>query len=192
MPTGEIVPDTDGPLTEWTVIGGTGTHESAIDEARASPNTADRIHGDQPSGDDNVIDMFEMSTFTMGGTITQIEVFAYCQGAATYGGNAEIDFLDIFGSGWQGYQYLNPGTGAYAWKSVTFAGLNMNQADLNSCAIRIRADLAISKTGIDIACVYAVVTYTVGYGHDFLGVPAANIDNVIGVPTENIDKIIGV
>jgi len=60
-------------------------------------------------------------------------------------------------------------------------------------SIRIRADLAVSKTGIDIACVYAVVTYTPpGYGHDFIGVPAANIDNVIGVPTENIDKIIGV
>ncbi|KKL89473.1 hypothetical protein LCGC14_1914330 [marine sediment metagenome] len=189
MPTGEIVPDTDGPLTEWSVIGGTGTHESAIDEARASPNTADRIRGDQPSGDDNVVDMFGMSTFTMLGVITQIEVFAYTTNNPTYGGDAEIDFY-VDGV-WQGYQYLNVG-GEYGWRSVTFAGLSMSQTDLNICGIRIRADLAVSKTGIDIACVYAVVTYTVGYGHDFLGVPAANIDNVIGVPTENIDKIIGV
>ncbi|KKK75366.1 hypothetical protein LCGC14_2874430 [marine sediment metagenome] len=190
MPTGEIVPDTDGPLTEWSVIGGTGTHESAIDEARASPNTADRIRGDQPSGDDNVVDMFGMSTFTMLGVITQIEVFAYATNNPTYGGDAEIDFY-VDGV-WQGYQYINVG-GEYGWRSVTFAGLSMSQTDLNICGIRIRADLAVSKTGIDIACVYAVVTYTpAGYGHDFIGVPAANIDNVIGVPTENIDKIIGV
>ncbi|KKN22853.1 hypothetical protein LCGC14_0910830 [marine sediment metagenome] len=60
-------------------------------------------------------------------------------------------------------------------------------------SIRIRADLAVSKTGIDIACVYAVVTYTpAGYGHDFIGVPAANIGSVNGVPTANIASIKGV
>ena len=96
--------------------------------------------------------------------------------------------------GWQGYQETVLGNGVDVWSTQDFPGA-FTQADLDGLQVNYRADVAVKNSQNNIDVCYVIVTYTllvVGYGHNFMGVPAANIGNVCGVPTENIDKIKGV
>lgn len=107
------------------------------------------------------------------------------------GGHPEVD---VNMGGWQGYQETVLGAGVDAWSTQDFAG-NFSQADLDGLQVNYRADTSNKDATNNIDVVYVIITYTllaVGYSHDFMGVPAANIDNVCGVPTANIDKIKGV
>ncbi len=194
MATTEIVPNADTILIDWSPAT-PPSHESLIDEPRGSPNTGDLISASEPLGEDAVVDEFYMSSYSPITSASQVVVYAYCNGAATYGGNAEVGFWPGYGS-WLGYQSLIVGIG-WGWRNKTFSGLTMTQTNLNDCRVRFRADVPLDKQVVQIACVYAVVTYIytpppTGYGHDFNGVPAANISSVMGVPTANIDKINGV
>ena len=80
------------------------------------------------------------------------------------------------------------------WTSNSFDG-SWDQSDLDALVLKYRHDGSGKYNAMNIDVCYAVVTYTptgTGYGHDFIGVPAANIDSVCGVPAANIDNIIGV
>jgi len=80
------------------------------------------------------------------------------------------------------------------WATNNFGG-SWSQADLDGLQVRYRADIE-EKNGLNVIFIcYVIVTYTAtaptGYGHDFLGIPAANIDSIMGIPAANIDNICG-
>lgn len=190
MATGEIVPDADITI-QWFASGSPA--EGEIDESHASPNILDYIQASQALGHDNLICEFHCSSISDVGEATSVIVYTYAEGIATFGGHADVDFSPD-GTNWEGYQAMTFAVGSWGWHQRIFPGLSMSQADLNACRVRFRANVPISKQAAQIACVYLVVTYTApsGYGHDYMGVPAANIDNVCGVPTANIASIKGV
>lgn len=189
MATANIQPNGDSSV-QWTLIGA-ATHAGAVNEDEGSPSTAENIGATNPMGMDGYVDDFHMETVGSVSSVSQIQVYAYGSGGATYGGDASVDLYD--GSSWQGYHSLSFFAGSNSWKSYTFTGLSMTQTDLDNCRVRFRADVSVSKSSVTIHCVYAVVTYTGtgGYGNNFNGVASANIGKISGVATADIDKVKG-
>lgn len=187
MATGYCDPNADSTPIQWHPNVG-GTHYQVIDGGIRTPTapTTDNIYAGD--GDENAQGTVQMGTLTVA-TVTRVRVWTY--GTNTAG---EIPFVRIQIGGWAANQSLDMGAG-YGWYYRDFNG-SWSQADLNGLLVRYTADSLIGKLdGIWIRACYAEVTYTapvVGYGHDFNGVPAANISNVSGVPTANIANIKGV
>lgn len=183
MAVGYIQPNSDDVPNDWNPI---GTEYILIDEPYGSPNTTDYISAANIVGDDNKVSEFGFpNTINDVDTVTQIIVHTY--GIRTGSPTPEVD-LNI--GGWQGYTECSIGT-SWGWATDTFNG-SWTQAQLDAVQVRYRADVPGGGNINQISCVYLEVTYTTGYGHDFIGVLAANIDEVCGVPSANIDNIKGV
>ena len=107
-----------------------------------------------------------------------------------------MDFYD--GNAWRGYQAVTCTVGSWVWYNRTFAGLSMDQTDVDNARIRFRANVAGTKQIIMIATVYAVVTYTEppppeGYSSgNPLGIPYTKVGSVMGIPISKIGKVKGV
>jgi len=187
MTLGYIQPNSDNVPNDWLPI---STEYTLIDEARGSPNTTDYISATNLTGDDNKVSEFGFpNTINDVDEVTQIIVYSY--GIKVGTPTPEVDLY--IGGGWRGYQECSVTTG-WGWVGDTWNG-SWTQAELNAVQVRYRADVPNKNDVNQISCVYLRVTYTqvvLGYGHDFMGVPAANIDSVNGVPTANIDNIKGV
>lgn len=170
-----------------------GNHYECIDggvRQPAAPTTDDIGAFD---GNENDIDRFYMDNSIQDvDEVTSVTVWIY--GRNSTGERCSVDIQLGSIQPWEGYQSVNM-DGSYAWRSKTFNG-SWTQTNLDEMQVRFKA---YSNYGTydytRIRAFYCEVTYSevvVGYGHDFMGVPAANIDSVNGIPTANIDKIKGV
>jgi len=189
MPTVEVVPDGDGVVDWYTPI--TGDHYSEINEGSGGPNPG-VIGAFQTQGDDNDIDEFSMENPSFEGrTSSQVVIWTF---GFIIGANSPEIQVNIGG---ETHGPASVGlTTIGGWHSNTFTPDTDDWTELEATGLKVTyiANVPASKNYNDISTCYALFTYESppGYGHDFIGVPAANIDNVIGVPAANIDKIIGV
>jgi len=190
MPT-QILRPTSTDLNEWVA----GRNYDYIDDNVVKPNAGDglNIMASEMADHDNKTYIVGFGTIDIeGGTVTNITVYTY--GRRSNVNNPEVD---INMGGWQGEQECSSFGESPDWgwtDNNSFDG-NWNQADLDGLQVKYIADVPLSKEIQEVDVCYVVVTYEaapVGYGHDFIGVPATNIGEVCGVPTANIDKIIGV
>ena len=192
VPTGDVVKQWSQPAA--------GTHFDDIDEGIAGWSGADGIQATNSAGDDGDIDDFSFGDLVGDPAIDEItqvviNVNSWCQPAI----NPESGEIDLYFNGaWMsatvGWKEVGSTT-TRGWHAITYAGLSGDQGDMDDLRVRVRADVA-DKTQLEyIYTIYVAVTYSVaalGYGHDFMGVPSANIDEVNGIPTANIDTIKGV
>lgn len=188
-----VVSDPLRPNATVSDDGWTGDHTD-IDNAVTQPatNTDDYIHASAVGGQDtDVIVLGFPNTLTDIGEATSITVWAYNK----YADLGACRF-DVNLGGWQEYKY-NDASGAHPtvlWGKAIWNG-SWTQSDVDGLQVRIIADVGTGKADeIWNYIVYCVITYTApsGYGHDFMGVPAANIGSVSGVSTTNIASIKGV
>ena len=181
--------DPNGDIERGWVVSTGVNHFAVLNDGVRQPATpvSDNIYAGD--GDENDIDRFNMSSLTGVEQVTSITVWIY--GNNTTGEHCQVDLYIV---AWRGYQTVNMDSG-YNWFSKTCV-VTCNQAQLDAMQVRFKADSAYGKYDCTwIQAFYCEVTYTeisVGYEHDFMGVPAANIDEVNGIPTANIDTIKGV
>ena len=188
MATVEVVPTSD-IIRDWLgPVGGTAFDD--IDEGSGGPDEL-YITASQEGGDDDDLDTFHMTDGDIeGGEATSITVYT---NGMIVGVNTPEIAISI--GGLPLYAEEVPLTTIQLWKTNTLGGISWDQTDVNNLRITYKADVPDSKDRNFIYTCYAVITYTpaaVGWGHKFLGVPAANIAKVNGVPIANIAKIKGV
>ena len=190
MAEGTVHPESDDNIN-WTNPVAPDEHWDEIDDWDP-PMTIDFTQAGQTPGDDNEVDDFNMTTLGSVASVSQIVVYAYGM-IALEGGTPEVDIW--WNGDWVGEGDLSPAwNGIFSWSTKTFAGLVGGQTELDALKVRIRADVTPSKSVNNLASLYCMVTYeegVAGYTHDFLGIPAANIDSIMGIPTANIDNICG-
>ena len=191
MTTGWVKPNGDSNCT-WELPPLTD-HYLEVDEY---PNNHDFlvVAVTEAFGGNDDPEIFEMTTLDdlEDNSITQIVVYTY--GVIIGSNTPEIDVSFDNGANWEGEQECTLGLGA-GEVTNTWSGLSFSKADLDLLLVKYVSDVPDKNDAHSIDRIYAVITYTeavVGYGHDFMGVPDANIGSVSGVPTENIDKIKGV
>ena len=186
MATVEVVPTSD-IIKDWS-FPAAGTHFDDIDEGSGGPD-ANHINASQGNGDDGDFDSFHMTDGDIeGGEATSITV--YTNGKIIGVNKPEI----VIGIG--GLPLLVEAVNLQtfqSWQTNTLGGLSWDQTDVNNLRITYKAHVPDSKDMNYVYTCYAVITYTAaaGYGHDFLGIPAANIDSIMGIPAANIDNICG-
>lgn len=210
MATITIRPDAD-ILTQWWYPA-VPPHYINVNDGITYPTnptgTSHRISADGYIGEDNN----QYDSFTFGNTpanvdvVTQIKIYLFGQIDADGTTNYPEVSYDI-GSGWSGDYECSSfpknntiGTGNGAWHTITVSGLSWTKAQIDAIQVRIRADVPDGGKGIlamnAVFAMQILVTYTptapAGYGHDYMGVLAANIGSVNGVPTANIASIKGV
>ena len=188
MATGILRPNAT-VTNEWYI----GNH-TGVDEDVTQPNIPTGYPDDwasDPSDDNEIIVMGFPNTIDDVDEVTNITVW-------TYGETMEDDDPEVSVNmgGWQVDQQCNlPPFEVPNWTFNSFNG-SWTQANLDALQVRFTADTPSKYGSHDLWCIYVVVTYDAvvpeGYGHDYMGVPAANIGSVSGVPTGNIDKIKGV
>jgi len=186
MATVEVVPVSDIEA-EWA-ISTFENHFESINEGSGGPDVSN-IGAGQATADDNDRDNFNMSNGDIeGGVATSITI--YTNGLMA--GNRPEVFITIGGMPLLVEIVLLETT--QSWKTNTLGSLSWDQNDVNNLTVGYRAIVPDEKDSHTIKTCYAVITYTpgaVGYEHDFLGIPAANIDSIMGIPTANIDNICG-
>ena len=188
MAVGDIIPNGDAGPNAWAATSGwctESTHAECIDESKGSPSMTDQIRAED--ADDGDIESFNMTTITPIASFSQIKVWTY--GAVVVGGNRPTVYVLS-----ETPQTVGLPIAVAGWTSNTFT-VSGNQSDLDGIKVTYTAGTIGKFDVLQVGCVYAEVTYeepAAGYGHDFMGVPAANIDEVNGVPTANIDNIKGV
>ena len=192
MVSNNIVPTGDVAIA-WS-IPDLGTHFDDIDEGIAGGTGGDYIQATNPNGDDNDIDHFSFGTLADVDEVTQVEIKV--NGLFVNGTHSpEIDlFIDgVWQSTLVGWKETGL-TSVRGWHTITYAGLSSNQAQLDALEVRVRADVPDKMEMNVVHTIYCTITYSevaVGYEHDFIGIPAANIDSIMGIPTANIDNICG-
>jgi len=186
MVVGYIDPNSD-VIAQWQA---SGINHDHVDDGIREPNVPNSDDIDATDGDENAVDHYHMTTLEGIDEATKIVVWVYGRGTSGEQAicNARIDDELYLGA----WTCTNT---TFAWRSHTYNG-SWTQSDIDGLQIRFTADSNYGKyDGTWIRACYMEITYSevsLGYGHDFLGVPAENIDNVSGVPTANIDKIKGV
>lgn len=163
---------------------------SYVDEAVNQPDAGGEDYANANADDNN--ETFEVgfpNTINDVDEVTNITIWTL---GSSFSANPEIWLVLEWSTAEQ--QCEMPIGGDMDWTFNSFDG-SWSQADLDSLVLKYRADGAEKGDNTWINVCYAVITYSqvaVGYGHDFMGVPAANIDEVNGIPTANIDTIKGV
>lgn len=183
----ELVPDGD-ILKEWTSTG--EDHWEEINEDKGAPVIEDYIGATED--DDSDIDEFILTSAVITNNIVNAVVWLYYSDMAAK--LPDVDFYD--GNAWRGYQTA-PDPDGTEWESVTFAGLDMDQTDVDNARIRFRAHDTIAKMeGCQIFTVYVIITEGIPSGpSDILeisGIPIANIDEKMGIAWGDIDEINGI
>jgi len=179
--------DPNGTNTgEWQYTGSSTHHENVDDAIRQPTNPNLDDNNNYADGDQSDIEDYSFTSLTVT-EVTSVRIWYM-------GGNAyaHMPEVRIYMGGWTAQQTADL---AGVWRSLIFNG-TWSQEDLNGLRVEWQAPSTIDKFEVGfLYAVYAEVTYTLeeeGYGHDFMGVPAANIDSVNGIPSANIDTIKGV
>lgn len=193
MATANLNPNGDITV-QWIQIGGSTYHFQEIDEGTV-PVTTDHVYV-QGVGDVGKIESFNMQSTTVG-TVTQIEVKVYTYSYLV--GGSSLGTVDIYLGSWKGTKQIINTNAVTQWTTYTWSGLSGSQAQLDALQVKfVAGDLETNSNCVTvhdyvfIYTMYVIVTYTTGYEHDFMGVPAANIGSVSGVPVVNIASIKGV
>jgi len=193
MVVGDVYPDGD-ITTEWQVNPPVN-HFFTIDEDKGVPSMSDQIFCWHQ--DDNKTDTFHMDDSIQGiEEYTQVKVYIYV--INMHSPSPQPRKINIYvNGGWLIAKDISPGL--ESWQSFIWGSLSGNQASLDALRVTVQTfnmvDDKITDDAIQIGAMYAEITYSVaevGYQHDFMGVPAANIDSVNGIPSANIDTIKGV
>ena len=166
-----------------------GDHTN-IDDDVEDPEEGDgqTIMADEANGDD-----LDIITISFPNTIDDVDEVTNIRVKTDgwyLGTRPDVD-VDMGGS--QGYEQVPlPGI-LEDWADNDFPG-SFSQADLDGLEVTYKAHCPDKGNYNQLEVCYVIVTYTVlvvGYGHDFLGIPAANIASIMGIPTANIDNICG-
>ena len=191
MATVIVVPDGDGTTNDWSQPA-SGTHFDDIDEHPGGPGI-DNIGAFQNAGDDNDEDQFSMEDPSFEGDVSsQVVIWTY--GWIVGSNQPEVTII----IGGETHGPVNVGlTGVQGWHSNTFTPDAEDWTELEATSLKViyTADVPTSKDSNTINTCYALFTYPdppAGWGHTFLGVPAANIAKINGIPIANIGKIKGV
>jgi len=157
---GFIDPNGDGATGSWSATP-TGTFYTTVDEAirqPTSPTTTDYI-----SGVANVAASinFRMSSLINVGSVSQVIVWVYHNDVSN--GLVAVQLYDDDETTTRSDATALPKRTTDTWDSVTFSGLSLTQAQLDSLTVRLTA----SKSGggatstIKVSAVYADITYSV-------------------------------
>jgi len=182
--------DPDGDITkQWSHPSAPADHFQEINDGVRQPTVPSSDDIAATDGDENAVDQFTMTSLSNVDEVTQVTVWTY--GNCTAGEDARVN---LYIGAWQGQAWVGLGTSG-GWRSYTKTG-SWTQEQLNAMQVQYQADSVYGKfDGTWIRACYCEITYSevaVGYGHDYMGVPAANIGSVSGVPTANIASIKGV
>jgi len=181
-----------GDVNKYWSYPASGTHFDDIDEGSGGPD-ANYIEATEAAGDDDDIDSFEFADPDFeGGTASQVVI--YTNGLIIGSNQPEIQIIIAEDDSGLVNVAL---TTSQTWKTniLTPSGDDWTELEATSLKVIYQADVPTSKDENTIFTCYAVFSYTaapVGWGHKFLGVPAANIGSVNGVLRVNIAKIKGV
>lgn len=182
--------DPDGTvLSQWHADA--SPHHEQVDDAVRQPPLppwTNRIY--YQDGDESDQDRFNMEGLDIqGGIASSVTVWM-----AFETNNISHDpRVNLYLGAWQGELVVNLTQTGLKWYSKTYNGA-FTQSHITNMQVDMKAPSLINTTEMG-KCyeIYCVVTYTAGgYGHDFNGVPAANIASVSGVPAVNIANIKGV
>jgi len=188
-----IIRPTADVTNEWTSPADPGNHHNYIDDVVVVPNAGDGAFIGANKDDDGDIEVFDMDNDTQdvdGNSISTIVIYVR---AREQGGTTTNIIVNVNLGGWLANRYLNP-TLSWEWYPLAWGSLNCDQTDLDNLQIKFTAGTIVDPQFQEIDVAYCVITYdqvAVGYGHDFLGIPAANIDSIMGIPAANIDNIMG-
>lgn len=159
--TGFVDPNGDSGTPQFQVTPG-GTHYTTIDDGTRyndTPNTADYVSHYLS----NKVDIFNMSTLTGVGTVSNVTVWVYGK-MVDYGPPGGP--YDIKVNAYLGGTYLSDTllslTASNSWKSASFNG-SWTQTDLDNMLVKLTS----YTNGMNVVwcyAMYAVVTYTAGGG----------------------------
>lgn len=150
QPNGDVTTDWANPAV--------GDHYSMIDEDYTDPQIADNIM--TSNGDASQDEIFDMETITIEGTgsITQLDIYVY--GYDDVGTNDLTIGYSVNGVDW--FTDTIALDAAASWKSVTFAGLSLSEANLAALQVKLTAANNIDVTHNQaIGCLYIKVTYSI-------------------------------
>jgi hypothetical protein len=152
--TANITPNGDGTVTNWFSTG--TSYYTEIDEG-TTPSTTDYIN---IQFTDTSPAFIRMSTISNVSSVSQIQLYVYHNDGARGELFAQL-FNDDETTTYTSETALTR-TSTNAWHSITFSGLSLTQAQLDSLSVRFRADRSGGGAPNDvyIYSVYAVVTYT--------------------------------
>ena len=159
---GFIDPNADGTLSGFGVTGGGGGHFGAIDDGTrqpTAPNTGDLISAGANSG---AVDFFRMSSLISVQSVSQVTIWAYHNDGTNAQFSAQLydDNESTTRSSASAFAQIS----SNGWNSVTFSGLSLTQAQLDSLSLRIsitRNGGGQPATG-ELFALYADVTYSAG------------------------------
>jgi len=175
---------------QWAGSTGTPHHLQVDDAVRQPGNPGTATYVRYQDGDENDDEDYSFSTLTVA-SVSSVRVWFYIATRTI----TEDCWIRIYMGGWTGQLRLDFTQTGVKWYSLLFSG-TWTQADLNGLRVEYAAPPSIGKTNNGtLYCTYCEITYVavvLGYGHDYMGVPAANIGSVMGVPTANIASINGV
>ncbi len=157
--TGYIDPNGDGTIVSgWSSTG--TSYYTEIDEGTRQPNTpttSDNIYG---GFTDTGIAYMNMSTLTNVDSVSQVVVWAYHNDGAR--GQLYAQLYDDDETTTRSSSAAFTTTSTDAWHSVTFSGLSLTQAQLDSLTVALWKDRASGGAPNDVIvyAMYAEVTYT--------------------------------
>lgn len=189
MATVNATPNSDDTPNQWIPTGSVNHFEN-IDENPAAPNTTDyNLAGEATASHGDKEEYGFTNADIEAGVTSQIVVWTY--GRIIGSGNPEVRLGT--GGAWQGSQEVNF-TGLTSWKSNTFT-VAWNQAQVDAMQVEYTADCSTKDDMNYLYTVYAVITYAAvveGWGHSFMGTPAANVGSINGTLLVNIKSMKGV
>lgn len=155
-----IDPDGDGSVGFGVTP--SGSHFEAINDAVREPNvpnTGDNISSAVNSG---AVDNIRMSSFTGVQSVSEITVWVYHNDGSN--GEFSLQLYDDNESTTRSSVTAVPTSTSNAWDSVTFSGLSLTQAQLDTLTVRITIDRASGgqPATATIYAMYADVTYSAG------------------------------
>jgi len=192
MATVQVTVDADGGTNDWyqPLV---GDHFDDINDP--DDPLLDNIYSTQSQGDDGDIEQFSIEPVDLEGDVcSQLVVWTHGWISGAHKPEIQIDI----GGETHGPVDVPLTEGGGVWRSNTFTpdGDDWTEAECSALKLTYIADCAVEKENATIYAVKLIFTYPdpapEGYGHDYMGVPAANIGSVSGVPNANIANIKGV
>ena len=188
MATVNATPNSDDTPNEW-IPQGSLDHFETLNEG-TPPNTGDYCVAGAPTSNDNDKEEFGFTNADIeAGVTSQVVVYTYGKIIGTHSPEIRLGT----GGAWQNIQEVGLTTTS-SWKTNTF-NVAWNQAQVNAMQVEYTADCGTKDDMNYLYSVYVVVTYTagaVGWGHSFMGTPAANVGSINGTLLVNIKSVKGV
>ena len=153
-----IDPNGDGSTGSWASTG--ANYYTEVDETTrqpTAPNTADNVSAASNNGGSI---FFRMNSIVGASTTTQVQVWIYHNDGSN--GQILVQLYDDNESTTRSGETAITQSTSNAWHSVTFGGLSLTQAQLDSLSVRLRANKngGGSPATVTAYAGYADVTYT--------------------------------